>query len=65
MKNNVGILIFGDPTRGGTIASEVKFLKSLYNHNSSDSDFYIITVNDSVTKKILKEKSSTYDFPHE
>jgi hypothetical protein len=65
MKNNVGILIFGDPTRGGTIASEVKFLKSLYEHNHSDSDFYIITVNDSVTKKILKEKETTYDFPHE
>ena len=65
MKNNVGILIFGDPTRGGTIASEVKFLKSLYESNYSDSDFYIITVNDSVTKKILKEKETTYDFPHE
>ena len=64
MKNNVGILIFGDPTRGGTIASEVKFLKSLYEQNSSDSDFYIVTVNDSVTKKILKEKDTTYDFPH-
>jgi hypothetical protein len=65
MKNNVGILIFGDPTRGGTIASEVKFLKSLYEFNNSDSDFYIITVNDSVTKKIIKEKETTYDFPHE
>ena len=65
MKNNVGILIFGDPTRGGTIASEVKFLKSLYESNNSDSDFYIITVNDSVTKKIIKEKETTYDFPHE
>ncbi|MEI6882667.1 MAG: hypothetical protein WCK82_15205, partial [Bacteroidota bacterium] len=65
MKNNIGILIFGDPTRGGTIASEVKFLKSLYEFNNSDSDFYIITVNDSVTKKIIKEKETTYDFPHE
>jgi hypothetical protein len=65
MKNNVGILIFGDPTRGGTIASEVKFLKSLYESNNEDSDFYIITVNDSVTKKIIKEKETTYDFPHE
>jgi hypothetical protein len=64
-KNNVGILIFGDPTRGGTIASEVKFLKSLYENNSQDSNFYIITVNDSVTKKILKEKYTTYDFPHQ
>ena len=65
MKNNIGILIFGDPTRGGTIASEVKFLKSLYEQNYEDSDFYIITVNNSVTKKILKEKETTYDFPHE
>jgi hypothetical protein len=65
MKNNVGILIFGDPTRGGTIASEVKFLKSLYESNNHDSDFYIVTVNDSVTKKIIKEKETTYDFPHE
>ena len=64
MKNNVGILIFGDPTRGGTIASEVKFLKSLYESNNHDSDFYIVTVNDSVTKKIIKEKETTYDFPH-
>ena len=64
-KINVGILIFGDPTRGGTIASEVKFLKNLYEQNSQDSRFYIITVNDSVTKKILKEKETTYDFPHE
>jgi hypothetical protein len=64
-KINVGILIFGDPTRGGTIASEVKFLKNLYEQNSRDSRFYIITVNDSVTKKILKEKDTTYDFPHE
>jgi hypothetical protein len=62
--NNIGILIFGDPTRGGTIASEVKFLKSLYEQNSTDSEFYIITVNDSVTKKILKEKDTTYNFPH-
>jgi len=64
-KNNVGILIFGDPTRGGTIASEVKFLKSLYEKNSEDSRFYIITVNDSVTKKIIKEQNTTYDFPHQ
>jgi hypothetical protein len=64
MKNNIGILIFGDPTRGGTIASEVKFLKSLYEQNSENCDFYIITVNDSVTKKILKEKDTTYNFPH-
>jgi hypothetical protein len=64
MKHNVGILIFGDPTRGGTIASEVKFLKSLYEQNSANCDFYIITVNDSVTKKILKEKDTTYNFPH-
>jgi hypothetical protein len=64
MKHNIGILIFGDPTRGGTIASEVKFLKSLYEQNSENCDFYIITVNDSVTKKILKEKDTTYNFPH-
>lgn len=64
MKLNVGILIFGDPTRGGTIASEVKFLKSLYEQNSGDAEFFILTVNDSVNKKIIKEKDTTYDFPH-
>ena len=64
MKLNVGILIFGDPTRGGTIASEVKFLKSLYEQNSSNTEFFILTVNDSVNKKIIKEKDTTYDFPH-
>lgn len=65
MKNNVGILIFGDPTRGGTIASEVKFLKNLYEQNKEDSNFFILTVNDSVTKRIIREKENTYDFPHE
>lgn len=64
MKINVGILIFGDPTRGGTIASEVKFLKTLYENNSDEADFFIITVNPSVTKKIIREKNTTYDFPH-
>lgn len=65
MKINVGILIFGDPTRGGTIASEVKFLKNLYERNCDTARFYILTVNDSVTKKILKERETTYDFDHE
>ena len=63
--NNIGILIFGDPTRGGTIASEVKFLKSLYERNEKECKFYIITVNDSVTKKIMRDRSTTYDFPNE
>ena len=64
MRINVGILIFGDPTRGGTISSEVKFLKNLYEQNSETCDFYIITVNESVTKKVLREKFTTYDFSH-
>jgi hypothetical protein len=62
-KINVGILIFGDPTRGGTILSEVKFLKNLQESNS-DCDFYVLTVNSSVTKRVIKEKSTSYDFPH-
>jgi hypothetical protein len=64
MKINVGILIFGDPTRGGTITSEIKFLKNLYEQNSDRCDFYIITVNDTITKKIIKASDTTYDFPH-
>jgi hypothetical protein len=64
MKINIGILIFGDPTRGGTITSEIKFLKNLYDQNSDKCDFYIITVNDTITKKIAKAKDTTYDFPH-
>lgn len=64
MKINVGILIFGDPTRGGTITSEIKFLKNLYEQNSDRCDFYIITVNDTITKKIIKASDATYDFPH-
>jgi len=64
MKINVGILIFGDPTRGGTITSEIKFLKNLYEQNSDRCDFYIITVNDTITKKIIKSSDTTYDFPH-
>lgn len=64
MKINVGILIFGDPTRGGTITSEIKFLKNLHEQNSDKCDFYIITVNDTITKKIIKASDTTYDFPH-
>jgi hypothetical protein len=63
LKINVGILIFGDPTRGGTILSEVKFLKNLQETNS-DCEFFILTVNPSVTKRVIKEKNSSYDFPH-
>ena len=62
---NVGILIFGDPTRGGTIISEVKFLKSLYETNNTECKFFILTVNDTITKRILREKDTVYDFPHE
>jgi len=64
MKINVGILIFGDPTRGGTIASEVKFLKNLYDQSSSECEFFLITVNPSVTKKVIKERETTYNFSH-
>ena len=42
-KSVVGILIFGDPTRGGTIASEVKFLANLQIHNQN-CEFVILTV---------------------
>jgi hypothetical protein len=63
-KLKIGIFVHGDPTRGGTIASEVKFLRHLYETNSQDCDFYILPVNPSVTKRILKEKELHYDFPH-
>lgn len=64
MKHNIGILIFSDPTRGGTISSETKFLTNLYEQNKFDSDFYILTVNPSVTKKIIRDAKTSYDFPH-
>jgi len=64
MKHNIGILIFGDPTRGGTIASEVKFLQTLYEYNKDDCDFYIITVNPTITKKVIRDKQISYNFPH-
>jgi hypothetical protein len=64
MKHNVGILIFGDPTRGGTISSETKFLANLYDKSSEDSDFYIITINPSVTKRVIRDRKVAYDFPH-
>lgn len=63
-KYRVGILIFGDPTRGGTIASEVKFLANLYDFNKDDTEFVIMTVNPSVTKRVIKEKTTSYNFPH-
>ena len=63
LKINVGILIFGDPTRGGTILSEVKFLKNLQESNP-DCDFFILTVNPSVTKRVIRERSTSYNFPH-
>jgi hypothetical protein len=63
IRNNVGILIFGDPTRGGTILSEVKFLKNLQKTNP-DCNFYLLTVNPSVTKRVIKEGKTTYDFPN-
>jgi hypothetical protein len=59
----IGILIFGDPTRGGTIASEVKFLANLQEKNS-ECQFVILTVNPSVTKRVIKEKNTSYNFPH-
>lgn len=62
MVNNVGILMHGDPTRGGSIVSEVKFLKSLYENNSS-SKFYMIVVNKTLARKVFL--SEHYDFPHE
>jgi hypothetical protein len=62
-KLTVGILIFGDPTRGGTIASEVKFLASL-KENNPDTEFVIITINPSVTKRVHKQKNTSYNFPH-
>lgn len=64
MKQNVGILIFGDPTRGGTITSETKFLSNLYDKNSSECEFFIITVNPTITKKVIRDKDISYNFPH-
>jgi len=65
MKINVGILIFGDPTRRGTINSEVKFLNSLYEYNNQDCDFYIITVNSNFTKRIIENNKTIYNFKHD
>lgn len=64
MKRNVGILIFGDPTRGGTITSETKFLSDLYEKNSTDCEFFIITVNPTITKKVIRDRDISYNFPH-
>jgi hypothetical protein len=64
MNYKIGILMFGDPTRGGTINSEVKFLKSLY-ENNTECEFYILTVNPSITKRIIRDKEILYNFPHE
>ena len=64
MKRNVGILIFGDPTRGGTITSETKFLSNLYDKNKDECDFYIITVNPTITKKVIRDRDISYSFPH-
>ncbi len=63
-KINIGILVFGDPTRGGTITSEVKFLNSLY-ENNLDCNFFIITVNKTITNRISKNEGNYYSFPHE
>jgi hypothetical protein len=54
MKYNIGVIITGDPTRGGAITSEIKFLKTLYEQNEEDSEFYIISVNDIVAKGLAK-----------
>ena len=64
MNNNIGILIFGDPTRGGTIKSETKFLANIYEKNK-DSKFFILTVNPSVTKRVIRQASVSYPFPFE
>lgn len=64
-KYRIGILIFGDPTRGGTIASETKFLSNLYEFNRDDSEFVILTVNPTVTKRVVREKAVSYNFPHQ
>ena len=64
MKRNIGILIFGDPTRGGTITSETKFLSNLYDYNSADCEFYVITVNPTITKKVIRDREASYNFPH-
>lgn len=64
MKIEVGIVINGDPTRDGTITSETKFLEELFKHNS-DCNFTIITVNPNITKRVIREKDTSYSFPHE
>lgn len=57
--------MFTDPTRGGTILSEIKFLDVLQEKNP-DVEFVILTVNESLTKKIKKhrETGKLYAFPH-
>lgn len=63
MKIRVGILIFGDPTRGGAINSEVKFLQNLYEINKEDCEFVILTVNPTITKRVIR-RSEIYNFPY-
>jgi hypothetical protein len=59
---NIGILMFGDPTRKGAIKSEVKFLKNLHITNPN-CNFYIITTSYSLKKKIIKQQDECYNFP--
>lgn len=59
---NVGILIAGDYTRGGTILSEIKFLQSLY-ENNRDCKFYIISASLTLCKKVIKHPDY-YQFPY-
>lgn len=60
---NIGILLHGDPTRGGTINSEIKFLNNIYN-NLSSHNFFLLSVNSSITKKISTKYSSIFNFPY-
>jgi hypothetical protein len=60
---NIGILLHGDPTRGGTINSEINFLNNMY-ENLSTHNFFLLSVNSSITKKISTKYSSIFIFPY-
>ena len=64
-KCNIGILLHVDPTRKGAITSEIKFIKSLYEQNKKECKFYIITLNENTTKRVIKQRDNVYNFPHD
>lgn len=57
----IGILIWGDPTRGGAITSELAFLSSLAKINS-DCDFSVLTTHKHINNKVVKDWDKFYSF---